>query len=170
MWPFGHLAVAYILWVFLRRRFDWPVDRRTTAVVLVASLLPDLIDKPLAWGLGVVPASRSLGHSLLFFVPFLVVTVVVCRWTGRMLYAVAIVLGTVSHVVLDALPVLWDGEASAAFLVWPYRSVEAQDGAPSVLAVLRDAVTDPYFLLEFVLLAIALWLWFAGRHRPGSRS
>jgi hypothetical protein len=66
MWPWGHLAVGYFLYSpFARARFGRPPTDRATLWLAVGTQLPDLVDKPLAWRLGVLPAARTLGHSLL---------------------------------------------------------------------------------------------------------
>lgn len=40
-------------------------NAKHTVVPLYATQLPDLIDKPLAWSVGILPTGRSLAHSLL---------------------------------------------------------------------------------------------------------
>lgn len=65
-------------------------------VVGVASVLPDLIDKPLGWWLGALPGV-GLGHSVFFAVP-----VVLLAWAfagGR--YAAPLGIGLLSHLVGD---------------------------------------------------------------------
>jgi len=47
---------------------DSPTGLEAFAVVL-ASVLPDLIDKPLAWEYGVFENGYAIGHSLFFAVP-----------------------------------------------------------------------------------------------------
>ena len=76
MFPWEHAAVAYLLYAGYARWHDgtapggWAV-----LVVLVASQLPDLIDKPLAWQFGLLPSGRSLAHSVFVAVPVVVVVV-----------------------------------------------------------------------------------------------
>jgi len=163
MWPMGHVAIAYILYALSTRlRFEERPTGGPTVVVVFGSLFPDLVDKPLAWYLGVLPTGRTLAHSLLVLVPLCAVVFFVARQRGRGEYGVAFGIGALSHTLVDALPVLWDEEASARFLLWPYRSVpEYEEGPPGVLELLGESATDPYFLSEFVLLAIALALWRA---------
>ena len=60
MWPWGHLALGYLLHSPLARaRFGRPPTDRATLLLVIGTQLPDLVDKPLAWWLGVLPAGRS---------------------------------------------------------------------------------------------------------------
>lgn len=55
MYPAGHMGSAY-----LAARAAGGDPR----AALLAALVPDLIDKSLAWVLGLVPYGRNIGHSL----------------------------------------------------------------------------------------------------------
>ena len=167
MLPAGHLAAAYLLWVSLGPRFEGPFDRSVWKVLLVGGLLPDLVDKPLAWGLDVLPASRALGHSLLFLVPLLLIVALFARRAGQVTAAAALAVGALSHVLLDNLPVLWNPDESAASLLWPVTTVESQAGAPAVGSVLRDTLGEPYLWAELVLVVVAVGVWYSLR-RVGS--
>ena len=157
----GHIAGAYFIYVgYERLRGTNRIDGWFIPVLVVASLVPDLIDKPLAWYFGVLPTGRSLGHSLLFLVPLVIVSVAYFRSRDRPELGVAVAVGCLSHIALDALPVLWDDEASADFLLYPYWTVEPYETtAPTVIELLLASLADPYFLLEFVLLGIAIVVW-----------
>ncbi len=168
MWPMGHVAIAYLLYTLSTRvRFETSPAAGPAIVVVFGSLFPDLVDKPLAWYVGVLPTGRSLAHSLLVLVPLCLVVYIVARARDREEYAVAFAIGALSHSLVDALPVLWDESASTSFLLWPYWSVGPyEDGAPGVLELLQASLSDPYFLSEFVLLAVAVVLWRADGY-PG---
>ncbi len=171
MWPMGHLAIGYILYaVSTRLRFDEEPTDVPVLVVLFGSLFPDLVDKPLAWYVGILPTGRTLAHSLLVLVPLCTVVYLVSRYYDRVEYGIAFAIGALSHSLVDALPVLWDDEATGDFLLWPYWSVELYDesGPPTVTELLVESLSQPYFLSEFVLLAIALVLW-RGHGYPGLR-
>ena len=64
MWPWGHAAVGYLLLSGSDRLVGQRPTAITTLTVLLASQLPDLVDKPLAWYVVVLPNGRSLAHSL----------------------------------------------------------------------------------------------------------
>jgi len=156
----GHVAVAYILYTALARTRDEPLGTATLALGLGA-LFPDLVDKPLAWRFDVLPAGRTLGHSLLVLVPVSIVLYAFARRHGRGEYGIAFAAGATSHAVVDAVPTLW-GSASPNSLLWPLLRVEPYPGGPpTVLGLLGNSLSDPYFLLEFVLLAVALAVWRA---------
>ncbi|THE63004.1 metal-dependent hydrolase [Salinadaptatus halalkaliphilus] len=161
MWPLGHVAVAYICYtVSTRVRFDAPPGSIATLILVASSQFPDLVDKPLAWYGGVLPTGRTLGHSLLLLVPLTVAVYLLARRYGRGEYGLAFALGALSHTFVDAVPILWDSEESVAHLLWPLTAVEPyESGAPSVLALFVDSLSDPYFLSEFVFAAVAVALW-----------
>ncbi len=168
MWPMGHVAIAYLLYtVSTRHRFDAAPTAAGAVTVGIGSLFPDLVDKPLAWYVGVLPTGRTLAHSLVVLVPFVLVVYGLARWRGMEEYGFAFGLGAISHAVVDAVPALWMGVDEATFLLWPLISVERyEEGAPTVLGLLRESLTDPYFLSEFVFLAVALAVWRADGY-PG---
>ncbi|WP_436903317.1 metal-dependent hydrolase [Halovenus halobia] len=169
MWPIGHASAAYLLYALsTRSRQDESPGHAATVVVGFAALVPDLIDKPLAWYLGVLPGGRTLAHSLFFLVPLSALVYLVARRNGVEEYGVAFSIGVISHTLLDALPILWDPETPWEGLVWPLLSPGgvSGEGAPTVLGLLRDSLGEPYFLTEFVLLAVALAVWRADGY-PG---
>ena len=161
MWPIGHVAVAYICYRSSTRvRFEASPATGPALVLVIASQFPDLVDKPLAWYAGALPTGRTLAHSLVFLVPLSIVLYLLARRYDRGEYGIAFGIGAISHALVDAVPVLWNPDAEAAFLLWPLLPVAPYDnGAPTLAGLLGDSLTDPYFHLEFVLLAIALVLW-----------
>lgn len=167
MWPLGHAAVAYLcygLWRETRRRR--PPAGFPVLAVLFASQVPDLIDKPLSWYFGVLPTGRSLGHSFLFLVPLAFVVVVLARRYDRSDLGIASAVGLFSHPIVDALPALWT-DTDVAMLLWPLLAVEPyEEGVPSIAELLAGSMGEPYFLLEFVLAAVALVVWHRHGH-PG---
>lgn len=170
MWPIGHAAGAYILYnLYSRARGTSPPGEIAVWILLFGSLIPDIIDKPLAWYVGVLPTGRSLGHSLLFIVPLCIALGVIAYRYGRLEWAIAFTIGALSHLLLDALPALWRDDTSASFLLYPLVSVGTYDnGAPTILGLLRSSLNDPYFHLEFVFLFVALVMWVYDGY-PGMR-
>lgn len=168
MWPIGHVAIAYLLYTgSTRLRSLGPPAAGPAFVACFGGLFPDIVDKPLAWYLDALPTGRTLAHSLLVLVPLCLLVYIVLRRYDRGEYGVAFAIGAISHSLVDALPVLWDDEASASFLLWPYWSVESyESGAPGVLELLSASLSQPYFYLEFVLLGVAIAIWWA-EGKPG---
>ncbi|NKE34984.1 metal-dependent hydrolase [Natronococcus sp. JC468] len=160
MWPLGHAAVGYLLYTLATRsRFDQPPGQIAVLALLVGTQFPDLLDKPLAWYLAVLPTGRTLAHTLLVLLPVSVAAVALARRTARAEYGIAFALGALAHTLADAAPSLW-GAADPNHLLWPLTPVEPyESGAPSVIGLFRESLGDPYFLLEFALAAVALALW-----------
>lgn len=121
MLPLGHAVAGYLAyWAVVRvagRRWPTPGE---AATVLLATQLPDLIDKPLAWGLGVLPTGRSLGHSLLTATALLALVVLVARRVDRPTLAAAFGLGYVVHLLTDLPSSVLAGDLYwATYLLWP---------------------------------------------------
>jgi hypothetical protein len=83
MWPWAHAALGYLAYtLYLRGRFNArPVGLPVVALGF-GTQAPDLIDKTLAWYVGVLPYGRSLAHSLLAGSPIMLAVVAVFRARG----------------------------------------------------------------------------------------
>ncbi len=160
MWPLGHAAIGYLCYsTLVRTREASPPDGLAVVVLLFGSQFPDLVDKPLAWYLGVLPTGRTLAHSLLVLGPLVVAVYLFTARRSRPECGVAFGVGALSHVFVDALPVLWGG-TDPSFLLWPLVAVEPYgNGAPTITALFLESLGDPYFLSEFVFAGIALVVW-----------
>ncbi|PSP22600.1 metal-dependent hydrolase [Halobacteriales archaeon QH_10_65_19] len=138
MWPWGHLAVAYLLSTgYVRARFDRPIRGGPVLWLALDSQLPDLVDKPLAWYVRTLPTGRSLAHSLLVVVPLAVLAYVLARRVGRRESGAVFGIGVLSHVLSDALPALWNPDATASFLLWPALPVTPYEGGPPTILELQ---------------------------------
>jgi len=136
MWPWGHAIAGYVVATVLvllyRRR---PLQHREAIVVVVGSQLPDLVDKPLAWTLAVLPHGRSLGHSLITWSAVGIVIVLILRRHGRFRLAPFAFVGAVVGTLTDVPPSALDGDVSrATFLLWPVLEPPAAGVEPSLLA------------------------------------
>ena len=118
MWPWGHAAVGYLLYAL----FTYLADREppgdiATVILAIATQMPDLIDKPLAYSFQVLPTGRSLAHSLLFAVPLCILAWRVAR-SAEQWQAFAVGYG--SHLLADSYAALLAGRFEmATFLLWP---------------------------------------------------
>ncbi|MFW5918633.1 MAG: metal-dependent hydrolase [archaeon] len=121
MWPWEHVAVAYLSYSLARRlSTGTPPGGSDTAALVVASQGPDLIDKPLSWGLGVFPTGYAIGHSVLIAGPVGAVVIAVGYWKGRLRMASAVVLGYWSHLIADVVSPLRSGDPLGyARVLWP---------------------------------------------------
>lgn len=120
--PFSHVLVpvgllgAYTVF----RTGDLP-DGDIVLLAAFAALLPDLVDKPLAWTFGITPSGRFVAHSAVVALPLAGVGTAVAVKLGYERYGYAFALGYLSHVALDYSPVLWLGTEYYYFpnLFWP---------------------------------------------------
>jgi len=144
-----HLVAAYLVTV----RWDLP-----PALTVAGAALPDLVDKPVAMA-GVSPLYHSAGHSavVLGLATLLGLGSVALRDRPRTRGALlAVCVGWASHLVLDAVHVLFNGRpGDVRFLAWPLV-----EHAPAVrLPPLEFAVHyvgTPAFYLELLV-----WAGFA---------
>lgn len=172
MWPWEHLAIGYVcLSVWRRVRSGRPPDRWETLAVVVGTQLPDLVDKPLGWGTVILPAGRSLAHSLPAAGFAVAVAVLLGDRVGRRDVAVAFAVGYLSHLPGDVVfPLAYGSSLDWRFLLWPFVSVPtANYGGVTgrVLELLGQFgafLLTPrglaYAALEGLLLLIALLAWW----------
>lgn len=134
MWPWNHVALGYLLYTGLTRaRSGEPPGDVATLWLLLGTQLPDLIDKSLAWTVGLVPSGRMLVHTLFVAIP--ACWLVYRYWSrlGRPERGVAFGVGYLSHVFGDAIGSLLIGEtAYVRFLIWPLLSVP-EDSQESII-------------------------------------
>lgn len=172
MWPWDHAAVGYLL-LSAATRLGWqrPPTQRAGVVAVFAALLPDLIDKPLSWGLALLPSGRSLGHSLLVALPLVALVAVVAMAAKRHEIGLGFALGYLSHLAGDvAYPLVVKGELRLGFLFWPVVAAD-QSGAGGGLPYLTELVASflafllspaglLYVAADLALLggAVAVWL------------
>lgn len=169
MWPWAHAAFGYLLYTGVRRvrgagpPAGWPV-----VALAVGTQFPDLVDKPLAWYVQLLPYGRSLAHSLLVAVPLALGAWLYAHHRGRPAVGLAFAVGYLSHLVGDALHATVAAEwAHLAFLVWPLVPIPNQDTElEGLVAHLRDIEASPFLLFGLLVTAVGLAVWI--RHgRPG---
>ena len=174
MWPWEHVVVGYVaysLFVHLAHR-DSPGALDTVAVV-VASVLPDLIDKPLAWEFGVFESGYALGHSILFAIPLAIVVGLATSRLGRPRVGIAFAVGYLLHLPADVLDgYVRGGHLDWGILLWPVETGSGYhqhggflDQFEALLAQYRAELLsgDPstYVLAQLGLAAFAVVLWLA---------
>lgn len=124
MWPWEHLAFAYVLYSLLSNavRRTSPSTRETMAVV-VGSQVPDLLDKPLAWTFGVTETGYSIGHSI-FVAPIVCLAVyAVAARRGHAALAGAFSLAYLSHPFADLFSQFLRGPVvDLRTILWPLAS------------------------------------------------
>jgi hypothetical protein len=146
-----------------------PLRGLPVLATLFGTQAPDLLDKPLAWTFAVLPAGRSLGHSLLFAVPLAVLCwYVIGGRFDRPAVALGAAVGYVSHLFADGLGAALGGRwADLSYLGWPALALPKYDLDPSFAAHFRAFEFSDLTLVGFGLtgLAAAVWLWITVRAR-----
>lgn len=119
MMPWGHLAVGYFCYTAGLHIWDRqsPADIPTLALV-VGTQLPDLIDKPAAYWIGLIEG-RAIGHSLLFVVPLCLLLLYITHRYSRQQIGVGFTIGALTHLLTDSVPSLFLGEYGVSYLLWP---------------------------------------------------
>jgi hypothetical protein len=168
MLPWGHAAVGYLAYTALCRfRTGSVPDGAAVLALAVGTQFPDLIDKPLAWYLGVLPSGRSLGHSV--FVTALLLAVVhrVAMHYRRQELSLAFAVGHLLHLAGDTVYPLADGDiGQLQFLLWPVVSQQGGETGYSILETLIQSSQTVGGLIEFALFVAVTGLWLSHR-APG---
>ncbi len=169
MWPWGHLAVGYLLYSAYVRRYDGRPPGGIAALALAfGTQFPDLIDKPLAWSVSVLPNGRSLTHSVLIAAAVVCLVGLVCRRLRNGPVAVAFGFGYLSHLAGDALPVVPGGTADElAFLLWPLLPPVEYDTQQDFAAHFLGIEPTPFVLFQIALFTAALVVWMRDG-KPGA--
>jgi membrane-bound metal-dependent hydrolase YbcI (DUF457 family) len=165
MWPWGHLAAGYLLYRGLDR--TRVPDAMPVLALALGTQLPDLIDKPLAWTIPLLPNGRSFGHSLVIAFPILVGLLLLTDGRRRRL-VIALATGYLTHLGTDALYPALDGNwYYVGFLGWPIvPPIEypgESTGIVSHFLTFELTLTSGF---EIGLLAGAVLLWLRD-HKPG---
>jgi len=179
VWPWEHLAVGYLLFSPSVRLSAARTPTGVEAVVLaVATQLPDLIDKPLAWWSSVLPSGLSLGHSVFFAVPAAAAVLALATRLDAPFVGVAFGVGYLSHLLGDVAFNSLGGTLRVGFLFWPLVS-RPSGGETALLARVAELwgsfqifLGTPagrfYLFVEAAVLALAFALWVADG-APGVR-
>jgi membrane-bound metal-dependent hydrolase YbcI (DUF457 family) len=167
MWPWGHLALGYLLYSVSERLVTGrrPTSGATVALA-VGTQFPDLVDKPLAWVLGVLPSGRSLAHSLFTMVLVVSAVMIIAEWRARRREGAAFGLGYLSHLVGDAATVVTRGAyRELAFLFYPvlpaytYPDENVAAALAKLLAIGFPPEPTPAIVTSFGLVGLVVVLW-----------
>ena len=174
MWPWGHLAIGYFLYTGYRWiRFREPPTGWPILALALGTQFPDLVDKRLAYWVGILPEGRSLLHSYLLVGPLGAATVALARRNGVGVAGTAFVIGLLSHPITDGLAAIQAREFDQlSYLVWPvlpapdyiaqdfgYHWVALLEGVDGVsLAQPSTLISDP-FIVQLWLGCLLVLLW-----------
>lgn len=171
MFPWGHAAVGYLIYRLIHRfrGAPWPPTDAQAIALLFGTQFPDLVDKPLAWGLGLLPSGRSLAHSLFTTTLIVVVVLVIARRERRDSAGWAFAVGYYSHLLGDSLlPLVQFDLSFLSFLLWPLQPAPPYPDATVFAERLVTINLQSFTVLSLGLTIITVWLWIRDGH-PGLR-
>ncbi|WP_254273442.1 metal-dependent hydrolase [Haloarcula marina] len=155
MYPWTHAAFGYLLLVVLAVLLWRRVSRLELAAVVVATQIPDVVDKPLAWWLTVLPSGRSLAHSLVLAVPLSVLVLAVAWRRAHPEIGLAFALGYASHLLGDTYDALYYWRVEEfTFLLWPFAPAYPYDPSENLFEVVRAIELTGSVALQLGLAAV----------------
>jgi len=161
MFPWGHAALAYVLYSgFTDSRYDSHPTDYHPVLLGFASLLPDVIDKPLAWNLNLIPVGRSIFHSLLILIPLAVTIYWISARRNHRRIGHTLLIGLLSHPLGDVLDSVFTVPRFEAptYLLWPVITAPPPDENLGY-AQLWAFDVGPFFYFETALVLAASVLW-----------
>jgi hypothetical protein len=172
MWPWGHLAVGYMLYSLSQRVLTSErITGREAVVLAVATQLPDLVDKPLAWSFSVFSSGYAIGHSVFVAVPVGIAALVVAFRRDRLGLGLAVTVGYWSHLFADVmLAVVFGNRYTVSRVLWPAVALPGSNSRLGTFEQVRYyfgeflellAAGNPVVFIVFfgpLLLAAALWI------------
>lgn len=171
MWPWTHALFGYACYSlavhagFRRRPTDLPA-----IVAVFAAVLPDVIDKPLAWTFGITASGYGPAHSLLLGAPMATIVGLLLWRAGRHEAGFGFLIGYASHLLGDLLFQLFDeGELVIAVVLWPVAAT-GSDSTGGLLhhflffahryaGQIRSGEATTYLVATIVLAVAVLLLW-----------
>lgn len=132
MFPHMHFIVAMVpalAYVLIGDR--QPPTPRFAGAVFLGSQFPDLIDKPLAHELMLIPSGRVFMHSLPTAVPILLIVGLYGWKTDRLRLSGAFIFAHLSHILADHRELLQPTPEVSSDLLWPFFSPVARSGIPA---------------------------------------
>lgn len=178
MWPWEHVAVGYLLYsAYVRVRHDNSPDTWPALAVGFGALFPDLVDKPLAWTVDVLPSGVSVAHSVFTALVLATCVVWVLDHVGHRQIGVGFAVAYLAHLPADALyPVLLGDRVHLRAFLWPVATTPDAGGSGFLAHVVEYGVAFVHFLgtprglaflvLEVTLVGSAIAVWIADGH-PG---
>lgn len=172
MWPWEHVVVGYVTFSVLSRLlYREPPGEWAALAVVFGALLPDLVDKPLAWQFGVFETSDALLHSVFFAVPVCAAIWLLSSRRGRGPVGAGLTTGYLLHLPADVIPYYFiTGRWWPERILWPYRTAPPTSGTefgPHLFVYLGPYLEDlfsgdpsTYLLVNLFLVWLATILWF----------
>lgn len=159
MFPWEHAVVGYIAYSLVSHLvFRSSPGARESFLVVFGSLLPDLVDKPLAWQFGVFEGGYAIAHSIFFAVPISILVGLLARRYGAGRAGLAFGLGYLLHLPGDLIsPYVEDGELAIEKLLWPIEQAGGTYSGGLLGGFLENFL--PYFY-QVLSLELSLYSFF----------
>lgn len=157
MWPWTHLVFGYVLYYLFRRLngATEPADRMALIWLIIGTQFPDLIDKPFAWTIAILPNGRSLAHSVFTAT---IVTGFLIAYTKRRGYpsrGYGFGVGYVSHLIGDGVgPLLNENLDGLAYLLWPVLPPIDYETPPTFAAHFAMVEFSPLLGIKLAVAAV----------------
>lgn len=154
---------------------SWPASlasRIDVRMLLIGSLLPDFIDKPIGWVLfkDTLSSGRIYGHTLLFLIVITLAGLYLYRRCHKT-WLLALSFGTFTHLILD---LMWRAPKT---LLWPLyglmfeRATYPENWILIIGDMVHFAMNHPITLIPEIVGAL-VDVWFAWsllhKHRPSA--
>ena len=162
MWPWGHLAVAYLLYsAFTQTKDSHSPSGLAVFALALGSQFPDLIDKPLGWSLSVLPGGRTLAHSVFLAAILIPLVYVFASKYNQSESATAFSLGYIVHLLTDIPPSVLTGDVEElTFLFWPVLEQPEYEEVESILEGFLRYSMGSYEWAQLALVALAIIVWY----------
>lgn len=159
MYLFFHLFVGLVLGVILNYLFK---DVRLIPVCIVVSVIPDVIDKALAFNYAALSSGRTVAHSLVFLIAILLLASIV--FYKSIPFIVAITLALFSHTIADSMwlePKTLFYPFMGAFKIhyWNLDSATGTIGSDWISAVIHNELNSGMEWMCAALLVAMGFLW-----------
>ncbi|NLI73816.1 MAG: metal-dependent hydrolase [Euryarchaeota archaeon] len=147
-----HLFIGTLIGYILYR---WKGNLLAVPMAMIASILPDIVDKPLGHLLlqGTLDNGRIFAHSLLFLGIIGIISIYL--WRRNKTLGIALFAGVISHLLLDAM---WSNPTT---LFWPLLGSFTQESYPDYFgnAIMAEltAPSEYAFMLGIVAMIAAIW-------------
>ncbi|SFS99633.1 metal-dependent hydrolase [Halostagnicola kamekurae] len=172
MWPWEHAIVGYVAYsLFCHAYYRSAPGGLEAFAVVFASVLPDLIDKPLSWQFGIFDSGYAIGHSIFFVIPVATAVGLVARSYDRTHVGAAFGVVYLLHLPSDILDrVVRGGYFVPEIAFWPVATVAGYERDIAFFEYffhllggytyeLLSGSPSPYLLFQLSLGAFAALLW-----------
>ena len=158
MYLFAHIFFGVLLGIGFWRLTDF---KRVIPACIVGSVLPDLVDKPLALVCAVLDCGRTVTHALVFTIAIMLVILIFARFPRKespdiILFGICGLSGVILHQILDQM---WIVPQNWFFpLLGPFQRYHGTGSTMHwLLAIWMDAIGSPFEWIYLIMSVGLLW-------------